>query len=133
MEMRSLSAALATFIAQPARVPEPPDLAPILDTLGPSLCETVRQDIQPLLSEMHKRIEDMLAEQSNELSTSVFTKLSTTLQTVQTISKWIDSIVKTAQLPNASHLANPSPFTNGVHANLTPVVQDEVHFPTKSA
>ena len=131
--MRSLHKSVASFIAKPPAVPEPPDLSPLVETLGPTLLETVRQDIQPLLSDMHKRIEEMLAEQNTQLSTNVMSKLGTTLRTVQTISTWMESVVRTADPRAAQHLISPSPFTNGVHANLSPVVQEEVHFPTKPA
>ena len=63
--------------------------------LAPPLCATVRQDIQPLLADTETRVAQLLANQSNEISTNVYGKLQMALRAVQTIQVWMDTIMRT--------------------------------------
>lgn len=87
----------------------------LLESVGPPLLDAVRQDIQPLFAELRMQMEQMLAAQSTELSTTVVAKLSTTLRIVQGIQSWMDHLLAQQTAPPAVHQrGGPLSVSNGV-------------------
>lgn len=122
-ELNALSAALTAFVSGPPQAAVLPDTSILLDTLGPPLRESVRQEIQPLLEEAQRHIEEMLTARDTEISTNVASKMVSTLRAVQTIKTWMDGIIRTTSIPavpaatTATHY-NPSPMP---HASGVPL------------
>lgn len=92
-EIDALKAAVTVYISQTKPQPRPsPSIDDIVASCRPQLIHAMRQEIQPLLEEMKRAVETMLQTQSTELCNVVLSKLATTLQTVQTIAAWMDSV-----------------------------------------
>ncbi|THH31153.1 hypothetical protein EUX98_g3039 [Antrodiella citrinella] len=92
-EIEALKAAVTLFVSQTRPEPRPiPTVDDLIAACQPRLIQAMRQDIQPLLEEMKTAVETMVQTQSTELCNVVLSKLTTTLQTVQTIASWMDSV-----------------------------------------
>lgn len=103
-EIEALKAAVTLFVSQARPEPRPiPTVDDIVAACQPRLIQAMRQDIQPLLEDMKSAVETMVQTQSTELCNVVLSKLAATLQTVQTIASWMDSVKQSGR---QAHPAN---------------------------
>ncbi len=96
--MRALNAAITAFISQP-----PPTTLTAQDLLGdalqnlkPELLTSIQREMMPVMEEQNETIHKIVQARSSELSQTVLSKLALTLQTVETMTGWMDK-VKQAQ------------------------------------
>ena len=73
------------------------DADALINAIGPQLLEGLRKDIQPLLAEAQAEIRAALDAQNRELSTTVFKRVTQTMQIVYTIKRWIEKTNREAQ------------------------------------
>ena len=138
--MEALNTALQAFIARPRTpTPEPPppavpppppvpDMQTIVDTIGPLVLQSVRDDITPMLEQLKEGVQALLQRQNTQIAQSVMSKLQLTLKTVEVIYAWMNRTVagQTPQPTPASAMAAPARIgqTNGassVHGASTPI------------
>ncbi|KAL4254101.1 hypothetical protein ABKN59_002473 [Abortiporus biennis] len=109
-ETAALNAALTAYISQPPQPsitpsPQPisstpdtlntvnfPPLSDLISHLRPDVQTLVRQDVQPMLSELRKNIDGMLKNHSADLSKTILTKLGLTLQSLEAFTRWIEGL-----------------------------------------
>ena len=160
-EMEALNMALQAFIGRPASPPpvlsstpsqplqDPflPDLDLIIDTVGPRIIHSVRENIVPMLEELKSSVEAMATEHNAQIAQNVMNKLQITLKTVDVIYTWMNRTAAAAQMPPPpvaaplgqmarsvaiSHIANNTsnipnvgtPLGSGTSANIgaTPIM-----------
>ncbi|KAI0724029.1 hypothetical protein C8T65DRAFT_628260 [Cerioporus squamosus] len=112
--LEALTAAVTAFISQPPQppAPHPPSAAEIATTIQPRLLRAVRDDIQPLLSDLQAEIDKLLKDQMNEVNGSLMAQISPTIRAVEAISAWVDRFRQPPAVGNAATTAAPGPSTS---------------------
>ncbi|KAH9842731.1 uncharacterized protein C8Q71DRAFT_853259 [Rhodofomes roseus] len=101
-EIQALSAAVQSYITQaPVLTPPPPPPAPlqqvpsleeILSRIHPSLIQSLHDDMEPLLLNTHQTIQTMLQEQLNHVYTTLLSKMTPTMKTVDVVAAWMERV-----------------------------------------
>jgi len=116
-EIEALKAAVTLFVSQTKPEPRPmPTIDEIVASCQPQLVHAMRQEIQPLLEDMKGAVETMLQTQSTELCNVVLTKLATTLQTVQSIASWMDTMKQGGRSANSVNGVTPQKLADKLPA-----------------
>lgn len=123
--MEALNTALQMFISRPTSpppapppvfVPHPaeafPDIETIMETVGPRLLQSIRQDIAPMFEDLKDSVQEMTTKQNTQLAQNVMNKLQLTFKTVEVIYAWMNRTVA-AQMP-------PPPAPAGSPAVMSP-------------
>ncbi|CAL1705035.1 unnamed protein product [Somion occarium] len=93
-ELKSLSAAVSAYLSRSAETPSAPSLPSkeeLMFSSYPIILQAIQEDLKPTIAELQNHIQNMLQAHSEELSTTVMSKLSMTLKTVETFSAWLEN------------------------------------------
>lgn len=104
-EMKALNAAITAFISQPPASSTIP-VEEIIRSLQPTLVNEVRKDLYSVLEDQRKAIHGVIQTRSTELSQPVMHNLAVTMQTVDTITRWMDKVNQSGGL-HLNGLAKP--------------------------
>ncbi|TFY67464.1 hypothetical protein EVJ58_g1615 [Rhodofomes roseus] len=100
-EIQALSAAVQSYITQapvltppppPAPLQQVPSLEEILSRIHPSLIQSLHDDMEPLLLNTHQTIQTMLQEQLNHVYTTLLSKMTPTMKTVDVVAAWMERV-----------------------------------------
>ncbi|TFK91247.1 hypothetical protein K466DRAFT_660232 [Polyporus arcularius HHB13444] len=102
--LEALTAAVTAFISQPPQppAPQPTSITEIVSTVQPRLLRAVRDDIQPLLSDLQAEIDKLLKDQMNEVNGTLMAQISPTIRAVEAISAWVDRYRQPPTVGNAA-------------------------------
>lgn len=92
-EIKALSAAVTAFLATANAAPPPPPLPTSQEFLlasYPNILQSIQEDLRPVVVDIHRQVEEMLQNHSQELSTTVMNKLALTLKSVHAFSEWVE-------------------------------------------
>ena len=88
-ERAALTTAFAAHIARPVSPPPSPQIVPteyVLSSVEASVLESARAQLQPLVDEMRKNVEEMLLTQHAEVHNSLSGKMSVILRMLDSVS-----------------------------------------------
>ncbi|RPD66338.1 hypothetical protein L227DRAFT_570230 [Lentinus tigrinus ALCF2SS1-6] len=108
--LEALTAAVIASISQPPQPPPPQPITAteIITAVQPRVLRAVRDDIQPLLSDLQTEIDKLLKDQMNEVNGTLIAQISPTIRAVEAISAWVDRYRQPPANGNAPSAPGPS-------------------------
>ncbi|KAI0082791.1 hypothetical protein K474DRAFT_1767559 [Panus rudis PR-1116 ss-1] len=103
-QIESLHAAVSALLKDSAQPPAPlPTAEELILSSYPVILKGIQQDLQPMLTELHKRIQEALDQKATHLSNTVMAKLASTLQTIEAVAAWLNHVKQSGDFGVSSH------------------------------
>ncbi|OCH93411.1 hypothetical protein OBBRIDRAFT_790285 [Obba rivulosa] len=103
--MSNLSQAVQQFATRPSEYPPTLSVDEILKAVEPHLIQAMRNDLAPVLEEVHAQIHNHLNEHGNRIFSVVLEKVDGTVKAVDGLTRWAE---KHNRQPGSRGLQNTS-------------------------